>query len=51
MEVSVPTRLDSEQEDLLRRLAQLRGEERPAGQVSHGQGGLFARLKDALNGR
>jgi molecular chaperone DnaJ len=51
LEVAVPTRLDEEQEELLHRLAELRGEERPAGQVSHGQGGLFARLKDAFNQR
>jgi molecular chaperone DnaJ len=51
MDVLTPTRLDPEQEQLLRRLAELRGEERPGAQVSHGQGGLFSRLKDAFNGR
>ncbi|NYI06668.1 molecular chaperone DnaJ [Allostreptomyces psammosilenae] len=51
VEVQTPGKLDAEQEELLRRLAKLRGEERPAGQFSPGQQGLFSRLKDALNGR
>ena len=38
-------------EELLRRLAKLRGEERPTGQFAPGQQGLFSRLKDAFNGR
>ncbi|SFC00367.1 molecular chaperone DnaJ [Streptomyces aidingensis] len=51
VEVQTPSKLDPEQEELLRRLAQLRGEERPAGQFQPGQQGLFSRLKDAFNGR
>ncbi len=51
VEVQTPTKLDGEQEELLRRLAQLRGEELPMGQFTPGQQGLFARLRDAFNGR
>jgi molecular chaperone DnaJ len=47
----VPKNLDVAQEDLLRKLAQLRGEERPSGTFAPGQQGLFARLKDAINNR
>ncbi len=53
VDVQTPTKLDERQEELLRELAALRGEERPAGtvQASHpGQGGgLFSRLRDAFN--
>ncbi len=49
--VETPTPLDEEQEALLRQLAAVRGEERPAGQFSPGQQGLFSRLRDAFNGR
>jgi len=53
VDVQTPTKLDERQEELLRELAGLRGEERPAGtvQASHpGQGGgLFSRLRDAFN--
>src|SRR3954468_7701233 len=50
VEVQTPTRLDPEQEKLLRELAALRGEDRPE---SHheAQGGLFSRVRDAFNGR
>lgn len=51
VEVVTPHKLDADQEDLLRRLAKLRGEERPTGQFAPGQQGLFSRLKDAFNGR
>jgi molecular chaperone DnaJ len=51
VEVQTPSKLDPEQEELLRRLAKLRGEERPMGQFQPGQQGLFSRLKDAFNGR
>ncbi|HSN06859.1 MAG TPA: molecular chaperone DnaJ [Candidatus Angelobacter sp.] len=53
VDVQTPTKLDDRQEELLRELAALRGEERAAGTVqgSHvGQGGgLFSRLRDAFN--
>ena len=43
LDVQVPTRLDARQEELLRELAALRGEERPG---SSGKGpGLFGRRR------
>jgi molecular chaperone DnaJ len=50
VEVATPTRLDPEQEKLLRELATLRGEDvqRSPG---NGSGGLFSRVRDAFNGR
>ena len=50
VEGTTPTRLDPEQEKLLRELAALRGEDQPE---SHreAQGGLFSRVRDAFNGR
>jgi len=52
VEVVVPTKLDKEQTELLRRLAVLRGEEQPdlgaGGRNGHG---LFSRLRDTLGGR
>jgi molecular chaperone DnaJ len=50
VEVATPTRLDAEQEKLLRELAALRGEDLPE---SHreAQGSLFSRVRDAFNGR
>jgi molecular chaperone DnaJ len=50
-EVVTPSKLDTEQEGLLRDLAKLRGEETPQITVSnaHGNGqGLFSRLRDAF---
>ena len=49
--VETPTKIEPEQEDLLRELAKLRGEEAPAGKFAPGQQGLFSRLRDAFNGR
>ncbi|MFI0417305.1 molecular chaperone DnaJ [Spongiactinospora gelatinilytica] len=49
--VETPSRLDPEQEDLLRELARMRGEERPPGKFAPGQQGFLARLRDAFNGR
>ncbi len=49
VDVQTPTRLDDEQEQLLRRLAQLRGEEAPSGQFGRdGEHGFFSRLRDAF---
>ncbi len=50
IEVLTPTKLDEEQERLLRQLAAARGEERPATTKAAG-GGLFSRMRDAFNGR
>ena len=51
LDVETPTDLDPEQERLLRDLAKLRNEERPAYTVTSGPnagGGLFSRLRDAF---
>ncbi|MBC6461950.1 molecular chaperone DnaJ [Actinomadura sp. HBU206391] len=47
--VETPIRLDEEQEELLRRLSKLRGEERPPGKFAPGQSGFFSRLRDVFN--
>jgi molecular chaperone DnaJ len=50
VEVQTPTRLDGEQEELLRKLAGLRGEDGPdVGQVAGQKQGFFNRLRDAFN--
>ena len=49
--VETPTKLDPDQETLLRQLAKLRGEESPPGKFAPGQQGFFSRLRDAFNGR
>jgi len=47
--VDTPTRLDPRQEELLRELAAIRGEESPDGQVQAPQKSMFGRLRDAFN--
>ncbi|MCW2793561.1 MAG: dnaJ [Nocardioides sp.] len=47
--VETPSRLDPRQEELLRELAALRGEEQPTGQVRPGSKSVFGRLRDAFN--
>jgi molecular chaperone DnaJ len=49
--VETPSKLEPEQETLLRELAKLRGEESPPGKFQPGQQGFFSRLRDAFNGR
>jgi molecular chaperone DnaJ len=49
--VITPTRLDAEQEELLRQFAALRGEERPEGHLAPAGQGLFGKLRDALKGK
>jgi molecular chaperone DnaJ len=49
--VATPTRLDEAQQDLLRQLAELRGEEKPTGQVTSGHRSVFDRLRGAFNPR
>ncbi len=51
LEVQTPTKLDGEQEELLRKLAGLRGEEFPEGVFKPGGQGFFSRIRDAFNGR
>lgn len=48
LDVKVPTRLDAEQEKLLRELAHLRGEEHP--EPIRQQPGFFAKVRDAFHG-
>ncbi len=49
--VDTPTRLDPRQEELLRELAAIRGEEDPDGRLSPPSGkSVFGRLRDAFNG-
>jgi molecular chaperone DnaJ len=50
VDVATPTRLDPEQEKLLRELAAMRGEDQP-GTHHPTPGGLFSRVRDAFNGR
>lgn len=48
--VETPQRLDAQQEELLRELAALRGEERPSGQLHEGGGrSVFGRLRNAFH--
>ena len=48
--VDTPTRLDARQEELLRELAAIRGEESPQGQVgASSHKSMFGRLRDAFN--
>ncbi|MDO5710515.1 MAG: molecular chaperone DnaJ [Micrococcales bacterium] len=50
--VVTPTKLAGEQEDLLRRLATLRGEEQPSGSLTHVENaGLFGKLREAFRGK
>lgn len=49
--VLTPTRLDEQQEALLRELAKLRGEERPAGRMAPAHQTVFGKLRDRLSGR
>ncbi|MBO0899988.1 molecular chaperone DnaJ [Cellulomonas sp. zg-ZUI222] len=51
VEVQVPTPADDEQAELLRRLAVLRGEERPEARFAAANPGMFAKLRDKLAGR
>ena len=47
--VETPTRLDERQEELLRELAAIRGEEQPTGHVRPSSKSVFGRLRDAFN--
>ncbi|MDM7853778.1 molecular chaperone DnaJ [Cellulomonas alba] len=51
VDVEVPTSLDDEQSELLRRLATLRGEERPEARLAAANPGVFSKLRDKLAGR
>jgi len=49
--VMTPTKLDEQQEDLLRQFALLRGEERPAGRMTPAHSSVFSKLRDRFAGR
>lgn len=51
LDVQTPTELNTEQQELLTKLAQLRGEEKPAATFNEQSSGLFGKLKDAFTGR
>ena len=51
LEVSTPRDLDDEQEELLRRLAELRGEVRPAGKLAPAHQGVFSKLRGRFGNR
>jgi molecular chaperone DnaJ len=47
--VETPTKLDPQQEELLRELAAIRDEEQPSGQIRPSSKSVFGRLRDAFN--
>lgn len=49
--VVTPTKLDEQQEDLLRQFAKLRGEDRPAGRMTPVHTSVFSKLRDRFAGR
>ena len=49
--VQTPTRIDDEQRELLRQLAELREETRPRSRVQKTGRGVFGRLRDAFAGQ
>lgn len=49
--VQTPTRMDEQQEEIMRELAKLRGEERPSGRLAPAHQGVFSKLRDRLSGR
>ena len=51
VDVQVPVALDDEQTQLLRKLAALRGEERPESRLATASSGVFSKLRDKLAGR
>ncbi|MFN3865204.1 MAG: molecular chaperone DnaJ [Demequina sp.] len=51
LDIQTPSDLDDEQRDLMRRLAQLRGEEMPEATLAPIGGGVFSRLRDAFKPR
>lgn len=48
VQVETPTRLDARQEELLKELAAIRGEEAPTGNVKPARKSAFGRLRDAF---
>ena len=48
IQVETPTKLDAAQEELLRQIATLRGEEQPEGHMRASTKGVFGRFRDAF---
>ena len=51
LDVTVPTKLDERQRELLQALAEARGEARPEGRMAPAQAGIFGKLKEAFSGK
>lgn len=51
LDVTVPTKLDERQQELLRELASIRGEEAPEARIAPVSSGRFHRLREKLAGR
>lgn len=51
LDVATPTDLTPEQEELIRSLASMRGEEMPEARLAPVGGGVFSRIRDAFMGR
>ena len=51
LEILTPTSMDAAQQDLIRQLAVLRGEEAPIGELHEQSSSLFGKLKDAFSAR
>ncbi|MEO7059759.1 MAG: molecular chaperone DnaJ [Lapillicoccus sp.] len=51
LSVQTPTRLTAEQEELLRQLATMRGEERPEGRLAPLEKGFIGKIRDAFKGK
>jgi molecular chaperone DnaJ len=49
--IQTPTKLSSDQQDMLRKFAALRGEERPEGKLTLASQGMFGKLRDAFLGK
>lgn len=51
LDIEIPTKLSSEQEELLRKLASIREEERPEARMAPTKSSVFQRLKETFAGR
>ena len=49
--IQTPTKLSSEQQDMLRKFAAVRSEERPEGKLTLASQGMFGKLRDAFLGK
>jgi molecular chaperone DnaJ len=51
VDVQTPSALSGEQEDLIRKLAELRGDDLREARLAPANAGLLSRLRDAFSGR